>query len=75
MGTELWWSFPDAWGMYMNRISKNNVLIYNAMEESGIDGYNADKYLEDGIHLTTEGRIQYADYLIRIIKGDFYPQE
>ena len=49
--------------------------IYNAMEESGIDGYNADKYLEDGIHLTTEGRIQYADYLIRIIKGDFYPQE
>ena len=71
MGTELWWSFPDAY----EQNKKNNVLIYNAMEESGIDGYNADKYLEDGIHLTTEGRIQYADYLIRIIKGDFYPQE
>ena len=67
--------FSRCVGYVYEQNKKNNVLIYNAMEESGIDGYNADKYLEDGIHLTTEGRIQYADYLIRIIKGDFYPQE
>ena len=42
---------------------------------SGIDAYTAEKYLEDGIHLSAEGRKQYADYAIRLIMGDFYPEE
>lgn len=33
----------------------------------GIDGYTAEKYLEDGIHLTKEGRQIYADALARLI--------
>lgn len=67
--------FSRCTGYVYEQNKDNNVLFYNAMEESGIDAYTADKYLEDGIHLTTEGRIQYADYAIRLIMGDFYPEE
>ncbi|MCM1174480.1 MAG: SGNH/GDSL hydrolase family protein [Blautia sp.] len=52
-----------------------NVILYNAFEESGIDAYTADDYLEDGVHLSAQGRRRYADDLtIRIMK-DFYPDE
>lgn len=54
---------------------KENVIFYNAMEQSGIDAYTADKYLDDGIHLTEEGRRAYAEYAIRLILSDFYPEE
>ena len=54
---------------------KEGVLFFNAMEESGIDVYTADQYLEDGIHLTEAGRRQYADCLSRRILADFYPEE
>lgn len=67
--------FSRCMGYVYEQNKDNNVLFYNAMEDSGIDAYNADKYLEDGIHLTAEGRIQYADYVIRLIMGDFYPEE
>lgn len=54
---------------------EEGVMFYNAFADAGIDAYTADDYLEDGIHLTREGRHQYADYLIRMIKSDFYPVE
>lgn len=67
--------FSRCTGYVYEQNKDNNVLFYNAMEESGIDAYNADRYLEDGVHLTAEGRKVYADYAIRLIMGDFYPQE
>ncbi len=67
--------FSRCTGYVYEQNKEKNVMFYNAMEESGIDAYTADKYLEDGIHLTAEGRKVYADYAIRLIMGDFYPEE
>lgn len=58
-----------------NQYKEENVLFYNAMEQSGIDAYTADEYLEDGVHLTEAGRRAYADYAGRLILNDFYPEE
>ncbi len=52
-----------------------NVIFYNAFEESGIDAETASKYLEDGVHLSDEGRQVYADYAARLILADFNPEE
>ena len=52
-----------------------NVLFYNTMELSGIDAYTADDDLEDGIHLTSQGRKKYAQVLSEKILEDFYPKE
>ena len=54
---------------------EDHVLFYNTIEESGIDAYTADKYLKDGVHLTSEGRVAYAEYASRLIMADFYPKE
>lgn len=54
---------------------EDNVLFFNAMEESGIDAYTADEYLEDGVHLTEKGRRDYAAIVSRRILLDFYPEE
>ncbi len=62
-------------GYVAEQHKKDNVLFFNAMEQSGIDAYTADQYLEDGIHLTEAGRRQYAGCLSRLILGDFYPEE
>lgn len=43
------------------------TVYYNAYEWLGIDGYTADEYLEDGIHLTDKGRQLYADALTKLI--------
>lgn len=43
------------------------VLFFNAYQDLGIDGYTADEYLEDGIHLTDKGRQLYADALTKVI--------
>lgn len=53
----------------------DNVLFFNAMEESGIDAYTADKFLEDGVHLSNEGRRMYADQIGERINKDFYREE
>lgn len=55
--------------------SANGVLFYDAFNESGINAETADKYLEDGIHLSAEGRRVYADYLARLISSDYHPVE
>ena len=62
-------------GYVADQHKKDNVLFYNAMEESGIDAYTASEYLEDGIHLSEAGRRAYADYPSRLIMADFYPEE
>lgn len=52
-----------------------NVILYDTFENSGIDAYTADEYLEDGVHLTAAGRRVYADYAARLINSDFRREE
>ena len=54
---------------------KDNVMFFNAMEESGINAYTADEWLEDGVHLSEQGRREYASIISRRILKDFYPEE
>ena len=46
-----------------------NTLFLDAYGALGINSYTAEDYLEDGVHLTAEGRQLYADALARIING------
>lgn len=46
---------------------EQQTLFLNTYYDLGIDSYTTDKYLEDGIHLTQEGRQIYADALARLI--------
>lgn len=46
---------------------EQQTLFFNSYYDLGIDAYGADKYLEDGVHLTAEARQNYADALARII--------
>ncbi len=68
-------SYARVCGYVAEQHKEDGVIFYNAMEESGIDAYNSDKYMVDGIHLSEEGAKMYADLLVRLIKADFYPQE
>lgn len=68
-------SYARVCGYVAEQYKEDGVIFYNAMEEGGIDAYNADKCLVDGIHLTEEGARMYSDLLIRLIKSDFYPEE
>lgn len=43
------------------------VEFLDAYFDLGIDGYTAEEYLEDGVHLTAEGRQVYADVLAKMI--------
>lgn len=67
--------FARGAGYVAGQHEEDGVMFYYAMDESGIDAYNADKCLEDGIHLTEEGRIKYAEKPIRMIKQAFFPEE
>lgn len=51
------------------------VIFYDTIEDSDINAYTADEYLEDGVHLSGEGRRVYADYASKLIKADFYRPE
>ena len=62
-------------GYVAEQHKENGVIFYNAFEESGINAYTADQYLEDGIHLTSEGRRKYAELPIRVILADFWREE
>lgn len=46
---------------------EQQTLFLNTYYDLGIDGYTADRYLEDGVHLTAEGRQIYADALAKLI--------
>lgn len=51
-----------------NYIAKDeDTLFLNAYQNLGIDGYTAEEYLEDGVHLTLKGRHLYADVLAEMI--------
>lgn len=67
--------FARGAGYVAGQHEEDGVMFYYAMDDSGIDAYNADKCLEDGIHLTEEGRIKYAEKPIRMIKQAFFPEE
>lgn len=62
-------------GYVAGQHKEEGVMFYNAIEEGGIDAYNADECLKDGIHMTSRGRHVYSEYLIHLIKTDFYPEE
>lgn len=47
--------------------NETQVEFFNAYQDLGIDGYTADDYLEDGVHLTEAGRRLYADALAQRI--------
>lgn len=68
-------SFARGTGYIYEQHKDENVILYNAFEDSGINAETADKYLEDGVHLTPEGSRAYADYAARIINADFRPEE
>ncbi|MBP3457796.1 MAG: SGNH/GDSL hydrolase family protein [Lachnospiraceae bacterium] len=42
---------------------EQQVHFFDAYLDLGIDAYNADEYLEDGVHLSEAGRHLYADAL------------
>ncbi len=44
----------------------NNTTTVNAYENSGINIYSASEDLLDGIHMTEQGRVKYANLLSRI---------
>ncbi|MDE5931789.1 MAG: SGNH/GDSL hydrolase family protein [Lachnospiraceae bacterium] len=67
--------YMRACGYVYDQHREENVLLYNAFEDSGINAYTADDYLEDGVHLSSQGRQIYAEGLSRKIMKDFYPQE
>lgn len=58
-----------------DRYREGGTIFFDSMEDSNIDAYTADKYLEDGTHLTTLGRRVYADEIAKRINRDFYREE
>lgn len=46
---------------------EQQVEFFDAYLDLGIDGYTAEEYLEDGVHLTAAGRQLYADALAEMI--------
>ena len=61
---------------YVYEINKeDNVIFFDAFLESGIRAETADWYLEDGIHLNSDGRHLYADCISERILADFHPVE
>lgn len=46
---------------------EQQTLYFNAYQDIGLDNYSAEEYLEDGVHLTAEGRQVYADALAKMI--------
>lgn len=46
---------------------EQGAVFFDAYLDLGIDGYTAEDYLEDGVHLTEEGRKLYAEALANMI--------
>lgn len=46
-----------------------NTLCVDAYNNLGIDAYNADEYLEDGVHLNEKGRDLYARSVVSCLIG------
>lgn len=46
-----------------------STLCVDAYNNIGIDAYNADEYLEDGVHLNEKGRDLYARHIVSCMVG------
>lgn len=57
----------DYKGVSQYVAKEQGAVFFDAYMDLGIDGYTAEDYLEDGIHLTEAGRQLYADALAKII--------
>ena len=57
----------DYVGICQYVAKSEQTLFLNAYLDLGIDGYTAEEYLEDGVHLTPAGRELYAEALSKII--------
>lgn len=57
----------DYKGICEYAANEQQVEFFNAYQNLEINGYTADQYLEDGIHLTEDGRQLYADALAKKI--------
>lgn len=57
----------DYKGISQYVAKEQQVVFFDAYMDLGIDGYTAEEYLEDGVHLTAAGRQLYADALVNII--------
>lgn len=57
----------DYKGISQYVAKEQQVVFFDAYMDLGIDGYTAEEYLEDGVHLTEAGRQLYADALAKII--------
>lgn len=44
-----------------------NIPFFDAYNDLGIDGYTAEEYLDDGVHLSQAGRALYAEALAKQI--------
>lgn len=68
-------NFARGAGYVAEKYKEDGVLFFNAFESSGIDAGTADKYLEDGVHMTPLGARVYAEKIAAIIRSDFAPEE
>lgn len=67
--------YARSCGYVAEQHKEDGVIFFNAIEEGGIDVYNAEECLKDGIHMTARGRREYVECLVPFIKNDFYPEE
>lgn len=68
-------NFARGTGYIYEQHKGENVIFFNAFEDSGINAETADDYLEDGVHLTPLGNRAYAEMVARLINADFRPEE
>ena len=57
----------DYKGICQYVANERQAVFFDAYLDLGINGYTAEDYLEDGVHLTAEGRQLYADALAKRI--------
>lgn len=57
----------DYKGICQYVANESQVPCFDAYLDLGINGYTAEEYLEDGVHLTEAGRRLYADKLAHMI--------
>ncbi|MDE7177615.1 MAG: SGNH/GDSL hydrolase family protein [Lachnospiraceae bacterium] len=68
-------NFARGAGYVAEQHKEDGVIFFNAFEDSGIDAGTADKYLEDGVHMTPLGARVYAEKIASIIRKDYAPEE
>lgn len=67
--------FMRCAGYVADQHKDKTTIFFNALDQSGIDAYTVNEYLQDGVHLSDAGRRVYADCIINRLYSDFYPKE